>query len=155
MPGRDLHPDRRRMRRGHLRSVLRRSVSLRRGENQPNSDKTVSRIRKRRMIPSMARPSDDDSGVRSLQELAPRYTNSSLPRPPEPASPFWSSQMPVAAPPYAQSPPTWSSGQWSAPLQPIAPPHYTPPPIGMGMRRPRRWGLRFMMFFGLVGLGAF
>jgi hypothetical protein len=103
----------------------------------------------------MARPSNEDSGVLNLQELAPRYTNSSLPRPPEPASPFWSSQMPVAAPPYAQSPPTWSSGQWSVPLQPIDPPHYTPRPLGMGMRRPRRWGLRFMMFFGLVGLGAF
>jgi hypothetical protein len=63
--------------------------------------------------------------------------------------------MPVAAPPYGQAPPTWSNGQWSPPLQSIEPPHYTPRPLGMGMRRPRRWGLRFIMFFGLVGLGAF
>ena len=104
----------------------------------------------------MARPSDEDSGVLSLQELAPRFSNSNHPQhPPEPQSPFWSSQLPVAAPPYAQAPQTWSSGQWAVPLQPIEPPHYTPRPIGMGMRRPRRWGLRFMMVFGLVGLGAF
>jgi hypothetical protein len=57
--------------------------------------------------------------------------------------------MPVAAPPYGQAPPTWSNGQWSPPLQSIEPPHYTPRPLGMGMRRPRRWGLRFIMFFGL------
>jgi len=103
----------------------------------------------------MARPFDEDSGVLFLQELAPRYTSSGAPQPPaEPASPFWTSQVPVAAPPYAQAP-TWSEGQWSPPLQPVQPPHYTPRPIGLGMRPRRRWGLRFMMFFGVLGLGAF
>jgi hypothetical protein len=40
-------------------------------------------------------------------------------------------------------------------LQSVEAPHYTPRPIGLGMRKPRRWGLRFFMFFGFCGLGAF
>ena len=56
------------------------------------------------MIPSMARPSDEDSGVLSLRELAPRFTDQNIPRQPEPVAPFWTSQMPVAVPPHAQPP---------------------------------------------------